>query len=98
MTVAGDLKVEGKRNYSKLDYCSICKDKSESKISSPLFAVHAVHPKVKGILELPSGSKERKRLLMLLQNEGNHQHDTEVIKLCFSFTSILFVKVQFRFL
>ena len=78
MTVAGDPKVGGKRNYSKPDFCFVCKHKYESKISSHFFAVHADHPKVKQVLDYPPGSKERKRLLTLLQNEGNHEHNTEV--------------------
>lgn len=68
----------GKRNYSKPDYCLYCKNRYTSKISTHYLAVHSTEPKVIAIKELPTGSKERKRLLTLLQNEGNHLHNLEV--------------------
>ena len=79
MTVAGDpVSDNGKRIYSKPDYCLFCKNMYLSKISAHYFAVHATEKQVMDIVELPTGSKERKRRMTLLQNEGNHLHNCEV--------------------
>ena len=47
-------------------------------MSAHLMSSHCKEAKVKEIMALPVGSKERKRPLRLLQNEGNHQHNVEV--------------------
>ena len=78
VSIAGDPKSGDKRNYRKPDYCLFCKGRYMSKISSHYLAVHGNEQKVKEVMELPSGSTERKRLLALLQNEGNHVHNCEV--------------------
>ena len=39
---------------------------------------HIKEDKVEKIMSLPIRSKERNKLLMLLQNEGNHMHNTQV--------------------
>lgn len=78
MTVAGDPVVGTKRNYRKPDYCKFCRGKYMSKISTHFFAVHGQEPEVRKILNCPKGSREKKRLLTLLQNEGNHIHNIDV--------------------
>ncbi|KAK7115637.1 hypothetical protein V1264_001471 [Littorina saxatilis] len=80
VTVAGDPTIDGKRNYQKPDYCLFCKGKYTSKISSHLLSVHCEEARVQAVTALPCGSKERKRVLGLLQNEGNHLHNTEVLR------------------
>ena len=72
------LKKEGGRNWSKPDYCLYCKQRYMSKISPHYMAMHSDETRVKEIEAFPSGSKERKRQLLLLQLEGNHNHNLEV--------------------
>ena len=76
VTVAGVC--TGKRNFSKPDYCLYCRNRYTSKISSHYLAVHDSETRVKKIKELPLRSKERKRQMLLLQNEGNHLHNCQV--------------------
>ena len=76
MTIAGVC--TGKRSYIKPDYCFYCKNRYTSKISCHYLSVHGSEPRVAKIKELPTGSKERKRLMILLQNDGNHLHNCEV--------------------
>ncbi|XP_005098712.2 uncharacterized protein LOC101849288 [Aplysia californica] len=78
--IAGDPKSGSKRNYRKPDYCVFCKGMYVSKISAHYLSVHSKEAKVKDIVSLPIGSKERKRLMILLQNAGNHEHNCEVLR------------------
>ena len=78
VTVSGSPKILGKRNYAKADYCYFCKCQYLSKISKHFMSLHANEERVKKIMDLPKGSRERKRQLALLQNDGNHLHNCEV--------------------
>ena len=79
VTVAGkQISETGKRSYRKPDYCLYCKKKYYSKIAKHYVGKHSAEPRVKEIIQLPRGSKERKRLSLILQNEGNHLHNCEV--------------------
>ena len=92
VTLSEDPKIGGKRNYSKPDFCLYCKKQYNSKISKHYFATHSKEERVQHILELPVGSKERKRQLKILQYEGNHLHSCEV---CFdTITKIIHLKVE----
>jgi hypothetical protein len=55
VTVAGDPKIHGKRNYQKPDYCVYCKSKYTSKISAHLMSSHCKEAKVKEIMALLVG-------------------------------------------
>lgn len=88
VTISGSPKIGTKRNYQKPDYCLYCKGRYLSKISAHYLGVHSSEIKVQQIAALPSGCKERKRLLALLQNQGNHEHNCQVIY--FAWTQINF--------
>lgn len=49
-------------------------------------------------MDLPKGSKERKRQLALLQNDGNHLHNCEVCYFNHHGLEIIDPKVMFKFL
>ncbi|GFN83295.1 Zinc finger protein 271 [Plakobranchus ocellatus] len=70
---------KGKRMYRKADFCKYCERMYSSKISKHYLNCHMKETKVKEILSLPLGSKERQRKMLLLQNEGNHTHNTQVL-------------------
>lgn len=70
----------GKRNYSKTDFCLFCNGSYNSKMSKHLLSVHLKEEKVQNVTALPLGSKERKAALQKLQNEGNFNHNVKVIK------------------
>jgi len=77
VTVQKSEKINGKRNL-KTDYCLFCSAKYRSNISKHYISIHKDEPKVKNILKLPLKSKERKKQLIKLQNDGNFKHNSEV--------------------
>ncbi|ESO97595.1 hypothetical protein LOTGIDRAFT_228230 [Lottia gigantea] len=80
ITVSGYERLNGKRNYSKPDFCLFCKNEYKSKISKHLVAVHGDEARIKEVIDEPIHSMNRKLILLKLQNEGNYQHNVEVLK------------------
>ncbi|XP_052230128.1 uncharacterized protein LOC127844152 isoform X2 [Dreissena polymorpha] len=71
---------DGKRNYSKKSYCYYCKNLYKSKMSKHLFAVHAAEPRVRKISQMELKSKSKRAELQKLKNEGNFNHNVEVLQ------------------
>ncbi|XP_052812935.1 uncharacterized protein LOC128240355 isoform X3 [Mya arenaria] len=71
---------DGKRNYSKKSYCYYCKNLYKSKMSKHLFAVHAAEPRVRKISQMEVKSKSKRAELQKLNNEGNFNHNVEVLQ------------------
>lgn len=78
VTIPHGGKEKGRRLYQKADYCKFCKKMYTSKISAHYQNCHQNESGVIEITSLPKGSRERKRKALLLQNEGNHIHNTQV--------------------
>ena len=69
-----------KQSYDKFHYCKFCGNKICSKISRHLLTVHSDETAVKEILFLPKRSKERRMRLQRITNEGNFNHNIDVIQ------------------
>ena len=69
---------DGRRNYSKVDYCLFCGRGFAASLRSHLLSSHRNEPRVQEVEEIPLKSKERKHAFMLLRNEGNFLHNTKV--------------------
>ena len=63
-----------------MDYCVYCEGQFASKISKHYMSVHYDEEAVRRILLLPVKNEKRKHALTLLQNEGNYQHNSKVIR------------------
>ena len=70
--------VDGSRNYAKANYCLYCGNKYMHKLSVHLASLHVHEEKVKEALLCPKESSERKRLLKMIENEGNFNHNIKV--------------------
>ncbi|XP_070544122.1 uncharacterized protein [Ptychodera flava] len=68
-----------KRKWDKYQYCVYCKG-SFSRVSRHFKQKHRRESDVAAALQLPKGSKERKAILQMLVNKGNHAHNIEVLK------------------
>ena len=66
-------------SYSKFQACYYC-GKLVSKVSKHLPAHHSKEPEVKEIMDLPTGSKDKRQKLKLITNWGNHNHNKKVLK------------------
>lgn len=69
-------RAEGKRDYSKTDYCFYCEKELFSKISKHYLQVHTDRGLVKEIVV--SKGKLRLQLMHKLQQLGNYKHNTRV--------------------
>jgi hypothetical protein len=69
------MKKDGKKNYSKVDYCYYCEKPVKYKMSRHLKKVHREENAVIEALRLPS---QTARKMVLLQNMGNFKHNTQV--------------------
>jgi hypothetical protein len=69
-----------RRSYDKRHYCIFCKKPICSKISRHLLSVHKHEQRIVQILELPKGCPERTKLLRLITNEGNFEHNVSTLK------------------
>ncbi|XP_028813364.1 uncharacterized protein LOC114766589 isoform X2 [Denticeps clupeoides] len=76
---AGPVSVLGMCRYSKKQYCLFCR-KPVLKMARHLQHRHADEEDVARAFSLPKNSKQRKVLLRLLRNRGNHVHNDEVLK------------------
>lgn len=69
-----------KKAYDKCHYCKFCGTRIVNKIQRHLLTVHQGEEEVKQILFLPKRSKERSLLLRRLTNDGNFQHNIDVLR------------------
>lgn len=67
------------KNY-KIRHCLFCQQGIQQQIIRHLERKHKYEPEVNTLMALPSGSKERKEMCKKLRNEGNFQHNMEVIE------------------
>ncbi|XP_073716136.1 uncharacterized protein [Misgurnus anguillicaudatus] len=65
-------------SVTKKNYCFIC-GKPQSKYSRHLKVHEKTNAEVARALALPKHSKERKQLLDKLRNQGNYEHNTDVL-------------------
>lgn len=68
----------GSRFYDKKQYCLYC-ETAVQKMSRHLLRKHRNETDVAKALSFPVNSKERKMILGLLRNRGNHAHNQRVI-------------------
>ncbi|KAK2832654.1 hypothetical protein Q5P01_016543 [Channa striata] len=66
-------------NTSNINYCYVC-GKLQTKIARHLITTHKTHIEIHHILSLSKKSKERRRLLEKLRNQGNFKHDNAVLQ------------------
>ena len=70
----------GKNKNYKIRHCLFCQQGIQQQIIRHLERKHKDEPEVKILMALPSGSKERKEMCNKLHNEGNFQHNMEVLE------------------
>jgi hypothetical protein len=72
--------VNGKRNYSKPDYCFYCGGRYTSAIGKHILNCHSDQKKVQDLLLTPPGSQIRSDGLHQIRNMGNYSHNIKVLK------------------
>lgn len=66
-------------NTSNINYCYVC-GKLQTKIARHLITTHKIHIEIHHILSLSKKSKEHRRLLEKLQNQGNFKNNNAVLQ------------------
>ncbi|XP_071837289.1 uncharacterized protein [Apostichopus japonicus] len=66
------------RKWDKHQFCVFCMEQ-KAKLGRHFQSMHAHEPEVQEAFSFSKNSKERKELLQILTNKGNHSHNIEVL-------------------